>query len=522
MKQKLFFLKNLFKKKSVIFITIAVFLVLIMILVFSNKDNGEQTMTVKLSDFVNQISVSGKVVASSDVSLGFSQGGRVSSVRVKVGDVVEEGRVLASVENGDLRADLTQKEANLEKEEIRLKSLQLGTRPEQIAITESSLLSTQTAFNQAKQSLINSISDAYTKSDDAIKNKIDQFFKNPLTINPTIELSTSDSDIISKINSERYSIGVMLVSWEKSISNLNSNSDFVKAITEAENNMNQVKSFLSKVSVITNNPEVYSNTGVFQINWKTDTSTARLAIDNAISNLSSSVTLYKNTQSELLIKQNNLKLEQAGATNEDIEQAITQIKSAQASLLNTKAMLAKTLITAPFSGIITKIDAKVGEVASSNLPLVQMMSVGSFQIESYVPEVNIALIKLDDNAKITLDAYGDDVLFNAKVISIDPAETIKDGVSTYKTKLQFLDKDDRIKRGMTANISIITFSKPNVIVVPGGVVFERDGRKFLQVKENNKILDKEIIVGNISSLGQFEVVSGLTEGSVVLLNPKIK
>ncbi len=150
-----------------------------------------------------------------------------------------------------------------------------------------------------------------------------------------------------------------------------------------------------------------------------------------------------------------------------------------------------------------------------------MMSVGTFEIESYVPEVSIAQIKLEDVARISLDAYGDSVLFDAKVVSIDPAETIRDGVSTYKVKLQFGDKDDRIKSGMTANVSIVIFNKPNVIVIPGGAIFNKDGKKFVQIKSDNKISDQEIVLGDVSSLGQTEIVSGLKDGDMVILNPTI-
>ena len=167
-------------------------------------------------------------------------------------------------------------------------------------------------------------------------------------------------------------------------------------------------------------------------------------------------------------------------------------------------------------------DAKVGEIASSNVSLISIMSSGIFEIESYVPEVNITRIQLGDEAGVTLDAYGENILFNAKVISIDPAETIRDGVATYKVKLQFSQKDERIKSGMTANVSIVVFNKPNTIVLPGGVIFEKDGKKFVQVKNKEGISDQEVLTGNMSSLGQTEVVSGLSDGEVIILNPTTK
>lgn len=513
---------NFLKKKKYLYGAVALVLLLGGLIIFNKQQTKEETVLIKHADFINQVYVSGKVVADSDVSLGFSQGGRIASVRFKVGDIVKKGTVLATVENGDAQADLLQKEAILEKEQTTLKSLKLGTRPEQIAITESSVSSAKTTFNQAKQGVINSINDAYTKSDDAIKNKIDQFFRNPLSRDPYILIYVDDNILVSSVNKERVLVGDTLTSWEKSVAQINSITDLENYIVEAEKNMLQLKSFLAKVSLLTNDPDATYNNASISSTWKADTSTARLAIDTAILNLASDVTTYKNAQADLITKQNNLKLEQAGSTVEDVEAQEAEVKGAEAGVVSARANLHKTLIIAPFDGIITKIDAKIGEVAPQNTALVHMMSVGTFQIESYVPEINIALIKSSSYAKVTLDAYGENVLFDAQVVSIDPAETIRDGVSTYKVKLQFLTTDDRIKSGMTANVSIEIFNKPNVIVVPGGVIFDKDGQKFVQVKKGDKIQEQEVTLGGVSALGQVEVVSGLSDGDLVILNPEVK
>ncbi|KKQ27224.1 MAG: RND family efflux transporter MFP subunit [Parcubacteria group bacterium GW2011_GWB1_37_13] len=208
-------------------------------------------------------------------------------------------------------------------------------------------------------------------------------------------------------------------------------------------------------------------------------------------------------------------------TDLNIKDLELTIKQKENNLQDAKNKLSDYRIRAPFDGVVTKIDAKVGEIAPANEPLVTMMNAGTFQIESYVPEVNIALINIGDEANVTLDAYGKNVLFYARVVSIDPAETIRDGVSTYKIKLQFSENDNRIKSGMTANVSILIFSKPNVIVVPGGVVFEKGGKKYIQIKKDKKIINKEVTLGDASPLGQVEVVSGLADGDTVILNPLV-
>ena len=134
-------------------------------------------------------------------------------------------------------------------------------------------------------------------------------------------------------------------------------------------------------------------------------------------------------------------------------------------------------------------------------------------------EVNFSLLKAGDEAIVTLDAYGPGVTFLARVVSIDPAETVRDGVSTYRTIIQFMEQDPRIRTGMTANVRITTEKRDNVLAVPQGVVVERDGRKYVRVREGEQTIEREITTGSVSSLGSVEVLSGLSEGDVIILSP---
>ena len=144
-----------------------------------------------------------------------------------------------------------------------------------------------------------------------------------------------------------------------------------------------------------------------------------------------------------------------------------------------------------------------------------MISTGAFQIESYVPEINIALIAVRDKASVTLDAYGEKI-FPASVVSIDPAETVRDGVSTYRAMLQFDAQNPLIKSGMTANVSITTDTKESALAVPQGLVVYRDGKMFVRVLVDKSTVEREVTLGGVSSLGEVEILSGLKEGDTII------
>jgi RND family efflux transporter MFP subunit len=213
-----------------------------------------------------------------------------------------------------------------------------------------------------------------------------------------------------------------------------------------------------------------------------------------------------------------LGLKSSGTRPADINVQNAQVNGAYAELQNAQAQLAKTIVSAPFGGVVTKMDAKVGEIVSTETSGISLISTGIFQIESNVPEVYVAQIKVENTANITLDAYGEGVSFEAKVVAIDPAPTLVDGVSNYKTTLQFLSADDRIRSGMTAKSKIITSSIANTFVVPHSAILTVNGEKFIDVMEDTQAVRRKVSVG-ASSLTEIQIIDGLNDGDVVVLNP---
>ncbi|HSR89121.1 MAG TPA: efflux RND transporter periplasmic adaptor subunit [Candidatus Udaeobacter sp.] len=504
-------------KKFVIYGLVGVVVIGIAFSVFRKGKAKEETTVVHPADFVQQVSVSGKVVAAQDVDLGFSQGGRISKVYAKVGDVVPAGKLLAEIENGDLRATVLQKQAALETQQAKLESIKQGTRPEELAIAQTTVDNAQSALTQADQVVADAIKDAYTKSDDAIRHKVDQFMTNP-SLDPQLIFLTKNIQTARNVEFERLTIQKILTDWQIDNASIIGNDGVLVYAEKAQKNLASVSSLLADAGSVLNEATISPTiTQTAVSGYIADIAAARTAVNTAIVNLSAAVGAQKNASASLSSAQKNLLLKKAGSTQADIDAQSAQVKAAQADLANAQAQLAKTLIFSPFAGVVTKMEAKVGQIVSLNTTEASMIGNGSFQVESFVPEVNVSLIKVGDPAKVTLDAYGEDVNFSVKIVSIDPAETLQDGVSTYKAVLQFDSQDPRVKSGMTANALITTEKRENVIAVPQKIVVTKDGQKFVKVKEGETVTERKVETGSVSSLGQIEITSGLKDGDVVVL-----
>ncbi|MFA7309737.1 MAG: efflux RND transporter periplasmic adaptor subunit [Candidatus Paceibacterota bacterium] len=508
--------------KSKAGITIAALVVLAggYFFVQGSRKTVDETLVVHPADFIQQVSVSGTVKAAQTVDLGFAASGRISAVYGKVGDTVAAGRPLAAIENGDLRAAIQQKQALLQNQEAKLAALKEGTRQEEVAVAQEQVNSDKTALAQNQQALLNAIQNAYTQSDNAIHNSVDQFVNGARTQNPHLSFSTSNYQLQTSFEFKRLDIESMLTAWQKSVAGLRASDDLIRAASEAQANLTTVASFLSDANTVLSTAIANERASQSTIDaWTATITSVRTNINSTVTSVTSAMTAMMNASATLQRDEKNLSLKMAGATQADIDAQNAQIASARADVENAQANLAKTVVTAPFTGVITRMDAKVGMIVSPNVPEISMNSASTYQIESYVPEVSIALVKTGNAAVVTLDAYGEEVPFAATVVSIDPAGTVRDGVPTYRVLLQFSGADARIRSGMTANIVITTAQRSGVISIPQKLVVTRDGKKYVTVKTGETSTERAVTTGSVSSLGNIEIVTGLVDGDLVVMTP---
>ena len=200
----------------------------------------------------------------------------------------------------------------------------------------------------------------------------------------------------------------------------------------------------------------------------------------------------------------------------DISTQQLTIKQREHDLSDAKDNLKKYSIRAPMQAVVSKQDLTIGEAFSANSSVITIISEAQFEIEANIPEADIVKIQVGNTSTVTLDAYGPDTVFKAVVTGIDPAETIIEGVTTYRTVLQFTQTDNRIRPGMTADITISTAQKENVIAVPQRAIIRQDGNKFVRVVRENGIEQVQVQTGLRGSDGTIEIVSGVAEGDRVI------
>lgn len=474
---------------------------------FGSKSNQDAIdfATVVRGTVSQVVSVTGKVKSAQDVKLSFEKGGRVAYVFRNVGARVGVGEALVSLESADISAQLAQAKATAKAQSAKLAELKNGARPEDILVSEVDV-------ENSTNNVINDIKSGFVSADDAIRNKIDQFISNPRSTSPQLNFTVYNSQLKNDIESGRQTMESTLVSWNISIASLDRTDDVLSYAEEAENNLRSVGKYLDAVSLAVN--ALSGNSSMSQTvvdGYKAAMLAGRTNVTTALDNLAASVEKLRTAKSKLALKK-------AGTVKEQIDAQEAEVEASEASVLNLQAQLAKTVIRSPIAGIVTKQEAKAGEIATAGNILVSVISDSKYEIEANIPEADIAKVKTGDEAQVTLDAYGSDVAFRAVVTGIDPAETIIDGVPTYKTTLQFKQSDERIKSGMTANTDIAGEKRENILVIPGRTISGKGASKTVNLIDGETTREVTIETGLRGSNGDVEILSGLKEGDEIKVN----
>lgn len=476
-----------------------------------------ETVNVTRGDITENVSVTGRIKSSDSVLLAFEKGGKVSAVNVKVGDKVFVGQQLVKLDDTDLSAQLLQAQANVDTQKAKLEELKSGTRPEQISVKNAELQKAQQDYSNLYASVHDILSDAYVKADDAVRSKADQLFTNADSDQLQLAFQVSDFQTQVDATTLRRQTAIELAAWKKelaAVTTSTTHADFDALIKNGESHLSVVRAFLGRAFDVVDKSVGLSPTTIST--YKTSIGVGRANVSLAISAVTGQEQAISAEAVTVERIQNELALLRAGSTSQSIAAQEAQVKQAEASVASINAQLTKLTVYAPISGIVTKQDAKLGEIASPNTALVSVMTESSLEIEANVPEVDVGRIAVSNAVHITLDAFPGET-FEGKVSYIDPAETIIDGVVNFKVTVLFNEANPKFRSGLTANLDIESAKKTGVLLLPEFAVIENDNGKFVRVANTNgTTTDIPVTTGIRSKTGSIEIVSGVVEGEAVV------
>lgn len=201
-----------------------------------------------------------------------------------------------------------------------------------------------------------------------------------------------------------------------------------------------------------------------------------------------------------------------------------QITLAEAQLKAAQAQLERTVLTAPFAGIIADINGELNEYVTPSppgiqtLPVIDLIEPGCFLVSAPIDEVDAPKIKPGLPARITLDSWrGRD--FPGAVTRVGSyVIDLEKQARTVEVELAFSNPDDLqdLLVGYSADVDIILETRPDVLRIPTEALLES---KYVYRFSPEGTLEKHEIQTGLNNWTFTEVASGLEEGEQIVTTP---
>lgn len=196
-----------------------------------------------------------------------------------------------------------------------------------------------------------------------------------------------------------------------------------------------------------------------------------------------------------------------------------QRDQARATLADSTTQLGFTQIVAPIAGVVSAVSTQEGETVAASFAaptFVTLLDLSKLEVWAYVDETDIGRIRIGQQARFSVDTYGDHG-FEGRVTSIHPKAEIRDNVVDYVVVVRFSPPRGFILRPeMTTTVTVDLDRHANVLALPIRAVRREGNRTFVICRNNGKAEQRWVTTG-IRDDSYWEIVSGLHAGAEVLI-----
>ncbi|MBD3878577.1 MAG: efflux RND transporter periplasmic adaptor subunit [Quinella sp. 1Q5] len=183
--------------------------------------------------------------------------------------------------------------------------------------------------------------------------------------------------------------------------------------------------------------------------------------------------------------------------------------AAVAQAQQTRNALDYTTLTANADGVISEIQAEVGQVVAAGQHVLTLVQTGEFEVVVSIPENKIAAVQIGQRVTITFWATGDEVIGTVREI----APMADSAARTFTVKIS-IPNASNVQLGMTASV-ITQKTSPNAIILPLSAIYQTGDAAQVWIVEGGKVTLKAVEV--IAFDDNAVQVRGLKAGDVVVV-----
>lgn len=217
------------------------------------------------------------------------------------------------------------------------------------------------------------------------------------------------------------------------------------------------------------------------------------------------------------------------------EKARETVKSSQQSVNKAQTNLGYATITSPIDGVVLSKSVEEGQTVAASFNTPELFTIAQdltdMRVIADIDEADIGGVAEGQRVTFTVDAFPDD-RFEGAVTQVRQQATTSSNVVTYEVVISAPNKDLKLKPGLTANVTIFTMEKNDVLAVPSKALRFIPNEALLQADQKIEDVDAPQKVWTLkdnvfkahkvetgTSNGTLtEIVSGISEGDEVLVD----
>ena len=421
------------------------------------------TTKVRSGDISITASGVGSVLPADKLSVGFQMSGILSELKVKVGDQVSAGQVLAKTANIDIQA--------------------------QLATGQVNLISAQQAVDALYTNLKSDLADAQAKLISAEKNLADSQYY----------LTSYQSQRCDPAALTLYNGNLILAqaSYDDALANYNNNfaslSDYdqrkIVAYTKVYNAQQALTTSQNTVAYCTSAADAWTTSDL-----KSNTDSAQIAYEDAKARV------------EMLKK---------GPDPDKLALAQARLEQAKIQVEATRSDLSKTVLAAPIAGTVTAVNATLGQ-AVGTAPIITIESLNKMMLRFYVEEKDTNLVKNGNGVVVTFKAFPETPV-KSSISYIEPSLQTVDGELAVVAWAALNDKMNiTLLSGMTADVEVVAGEAKGAMLVPVQSLRElAPGSYAVFVVSPTGTLQMAPVSVGLKDFANAQILSGVKVGDVI-------
>lgn len=467
-----------------------------------------QTATVTRGSLTSTLSASGNTRSGQSATIAWQTSGKVGEVSLEPGDLVAEDQALVELDPNTLSTELIAAEQDLidaqqALDDLLNSSLQQAQALQALEDAQEALDSlNQTAAEAASQAQL-ALAEAQEAYDDALRAR--QRMDYPHTTDELVIEKAETNYLLAK---EAYKKALQKYNdvEQKKLTNakrVNALNELVaaeQAMDEALGLYNWYLLGYSDAEIAQADAELavaQANLAAAQASWERS--------QNGASEAASAL-----AEATLSDAQREWARVQDGPGEADLAAAQAAVDAAQATLDNARLL-------APFSGTITEVEVKSGDLVSAGDAAFRIDDLSSIYVDLQISEYDLASLEVGQQTTLEFDAIPDKE-YTGEVTEIGMIGSVSSGVVNYPVVVRLTNPDEDILPGMTAVVAITVDRADDVLIVPNKAVHTGSDQQSVTVLFEGQQITVPVTVG-LTADSMSEVASDqLREGDVVVVS----